>query len=96
VNKRKIKPSEENTLSLVPLRYFQRFGQNSCEVIEMKCNVGRTEQIVRIMIGVLIVLLGLYFRNWWGVIGLAPIITGAIRYCPVSDVLGISTCDAKE
>ncbi|MGI1659678.1 MAG: YgaP family membrane protein [Desulfitobacterium sp.] len=61
----------------------------------MKCNVGRTEQIVRIVIGVVIVLLGLYFRNWWGIIGLAPIITGAIRYCPVSEVLGISTCDAK-
>jgi sulfite exporter TauE/SafE len=61
----------------------------------MKCNVGGTEQIVRIMIGIVIVLLGLYFRNWWGLIGLVPIITGAIRYCPANDVLGISTCDAK-
>lgn len=61
----------------------------------MKCNVGKTEQIVRIVIGVAIVLLGLYFRNWWGVIGLVPIITGSIRYCPLSDVFGISTCDSK-
>ncbi|WP_394886599.1 YgaP family membrane protein [Clostridium butyricum] len=40
--------------------------------------------------------MGLYFRNWWGIIGLIPIITGLIRYCPISDILGISTCDAKK
>ena len=61
----------------------------------MKCNVGKTEQIVRIVTGVAIVLLGLYFRNCWGLIGLAPIVTGSIRYCPVSDVLRISTCVLK-
>jgi len=61
----------------------------------MKCNVGITEQIVRIVIGVVIVLLGVYFRSWWGLIGLVPIITGSIRYCPVSDVLGITTCDVN-
>ncbi|ALR90673.1 MULTISPECIES: YgaP family membrane protein [Clostridium] len=62
----------------------------------MKCNVGRTEQIIRIAIGVSIIIIGLYFRNWWGIIGLIPIITGLIRYCPISDILGISTCDAKK
>ncbi|TGE32195.1 DUF2892 domain-containing protein [Desulfosporosinus sp. Sb-LF] len=61
----------------------------------MKCNVGKTEQIIRIVIGITIVLLGLNLRSWWGLIGFAPIITGLIRYCPVSDVLGVSTCDAK-
>ena len=50
----------------------------------MKCNVGKTEQIIRIVIGIVIVLLGVYFRSWWGLIGLVPIITGSIRYCPVS------------
>lgn len=58
----------------------------------MKCNVGRTEQAIRITLGVLIILFGLFFRSWWGLIGLAPIITGSIRYCPLSDALGISTC----
>ncbi|MBZ9692402.1 DUF2892 domain-containing protein [Clostridium botulinum] len=62
----------------------------------MKCNIGRTEQIIRIVIGISIVLIGLYFRNWWGIIGLVPIITGSIRYCPISNILGISTCDIKE
>lgn len=58
----------------------------------MKCNVGKTEQLLRVGIGVVIILLGLYFGSWWGIIGLLPIITGSIRYCPLSDILGISTC----
>jgi len=70
-------------------------GQYTCEVIKMKCNVGKTEQIVRIVVGILIVLLGVYFRSWWGLIGIVLIITGSIRYCPISDVLGISTCDSN-
>ncbi|MEA4988642.1 MAG: DUF2892 domain-containing protein [Anaerovorax sp.] len=61
-----------------------------------KCNVGKTEQIVRITIGLTIVLVGVYYQNWWGIIGLVPIITGFTRYCPISDLLGISTCKVKE
>ncbi len=60
----------------------------------MKCNVGKTEQVIRISTGAIIVLAGLYFRNWWGLIGLVPIITGAIRYCPANALLGINTCKA--
>lgn len=58
----------------------------------MKCNVGRTEQIIRICLGIVIILAGIYYKSWWGLIGLLPIITGAIRYCPLSAVLGVSTC----
>lgn len=62
----------------------------------MKCNVGKTEQIARIGIGIGVILLGFYFGSWWGLIGIIPIITGSIRYCPLSDILGISTCQADE
>lgn len=71
-------------------------GQNIFEVIKMKCNVGRTEQYIRIIFGILLILLGIYFKSWWGLIGIIPIITGSIRYCPISDILGISTCDVEE
>jgi hypothetical protein len=56
----------------------------------MKCNVGKTEQMVRIGIGLAILLFGLSSRRWWAIIGLAPIITGVTRYCPANDLLGIS------
>ena len=62
----------------------------------MKCNVGKTEQIIRIGGGVIILGLGLYYSSWWGLIGILPIITGSIRYCPVSAILGVSTCDGKD
>lgn len=62
----------------------------------MKCNVGKTEQIIRITGGIVIIGLGIYFRSWWGVIGILPIITGSIRYCPVSDILGVSTCKVED
>jgi hypothetical protein len=61
----------------------------------MKCNVGQTEKVIRISGGILIIILGFYFRSWWGVIGLAPIITGAIGWCPASQILGVSTCERK-
>lgn len=63
----------------------------------MKCNVGRTEQIIRIAAGTAAIILGLYFRNWWGLIGFLPITTGFIGYCPINEILGISTCqDTKK
>ncbi len=49
----------------------------------MKCNVGATDRLVRIIAGILILLLGLYYRNWWGLIGLIPLITGVVRFCPL-------------
>jgi hypothetical protein len=65
-------------------------------VIAVKCNVGKTEQIIRIGIGIGIILVGLYYRSWWGIIGIIPIITGSIRYCPISAILGVSTCQTDE
>lgn len=62
----------------------------------MKCNVGKTEQMIRIGAGIVIIALGWYWGSWWGIIGIIPIITGSIRYCPVSDILGVSTCRVED
>ncbi|WP_281180345.1 YgaP family membrane protein [Paenibacillus tianmuensis] len=62
------------------------------EVYHLNCNVSKTEQAVRMTIGAAIVFAGLYYRSWWGLVGLAPIITGATRYCPGNAVLGIQNC----
>ncbi len=61
----------------------------------MKCNVGPTEKIIRITAGTIIVLGGLVFSSWWGLVGFAPIITGLIGWCPVSKILGVSTCKKR-
>ncbi|MFE5322829.1 DUF2892 domain-containing protein [Paenibacillus sp. NPDC056579] len=63
----------------------------------MKCNVGRTEQAIRIAVGSGIVAAGIVNKSWWGLLGVAPIITGATRYCPLNAALGMNHCkDSKE
>ena len=59
----------------------------------MKCNVGGTDRIIRIILGVVIILAGIYFKSWWGVVGILPIVTGLIRFCPAYVPFGFSTCN---
>lgn len=48
----------------------------------MTCNIGRTGRIVRIAAGLAIIGVGFYFQNWWGGIGVLPVMVGIIGYCP--------------
>lgn len=57
----------------------------------MKKNMSQTDRYIRLAVGVVIIVLGLVFSSWWGLIGLIPLVTGIINYCPLYDVLGIST-----
>lgn len=62
----------------------------------MKCNVGMADRIIRIVIGLVIVALGVYFNNWWGVVGIVPLATGIFKWCPVYVPFKISTICKKE
>ena len=57
----------------------------------MKCNVGKTDRVLRIAVGAVIILAGLYFQNIWGAVGLVPLLTGLVRWCPAYVPLGLST-----
>ncbi|MCK6621723.1 MAG: DUF2892 domain-containing protein [Calditrichaceae bacterium] len=57
----------------------------------MTCNVGKTDRIIRYVAGILIVAAGLYFQSWWGLIGLVPIATAALRWCPAYMPFKINT-----
>ena len=59
--------------------------------MKMETNVGNIDRTIRLMLGTLIIILGIYYQNWWGALGLIPLITGAIEYCPLYAILGIST-----
>ena len=48
----------------------------------MKCNVGQTDRLLRIIIGLVILVLGYIYSSWWGLIGLIPLLTGLFRWCP--------------
>jgi hypothetical protein len=59
---------------------------------QMKCNVGKTDRIIRLILGAGIIVGGVYFQSWWGAIGVVPILTAAIGWCPAYLPFGISTC----
>ncbi len=57
----------------------------------MKCNVGKTDRLLRVIAGSAIVIAGIYFQNWWGAVGVVPIATGLLRWCPAYVPFGIKT-----
>ena len=61
----------------------------------MKCNVGKTDKTIRLILGVGVIGFGVYFQSWWGAIGAVLILTALIGWCPAYLLFGIKTC-AKE
>lgn len=58
----------------------------------MKCNVGKTDRLIRASIGTIIAAAGIYYESWWGLIALVPLLTAAFCFCPLYTLLNISTC----
>jgi len=59
-------------------------------------NVGGTDKIFRIVLGVVILIVGWLYHSWWGLIGIVPLFTGLMNRCPAYMPLGISTCKTKK
>jgi len=60
-----------------------------------KCNVGLVDRIVRVSLGLVLIALGVYFNTWWGAIGVIPLVTAAIGWCPVYRSVGMTTCSTQ-
>ncbi len=63
----------------------------------MKSNVGGIDRVLRMVVG--LVLIGLAATNtvgWWGWLGIVPLATGAIGWCPPYALFGWSTCAMKK
>ncbi len=62
----------------------------------MKSNVGGIDRILRIVLGLALIALTLTGAiGAWGWIGLVPLATAAMGFCPLYTVLGFSTCPVK-
>ena len=57
----------------------------------MQCNVGNTDRIIRIVAGLLILAVGFLQQSWWGLVGLVPLLTAAIGWCPAYLPFGFSS-----
>lgn len=61
----------------------------------MKQNVGTTERIIRILAGIAILSLAFVGpKSAWAYLGIVPLATGLLGWCPPYAIFGISTCKA--
>ncbi|MBI5727175.1 MAG: DUF2892 domain-containing protein [Ignavibacteria bacterium] len=62
----------------------------------MKANVGSADKVIRIILGVLIIGAGFYFKSWFGLIGIVPLLTAFMNFCPLYSIIGANTCGVKQ
>lgn len=58
----------------------------------MKPNVGSLDRTIRVILGLVILATGYYYQNWFGLIGIVPLSTAALGWCPAYLPFGLSTC----
>lgn len=62
----------------------------------MTCNVGGIDRILRAIVGLgLISLVFVGPQTPWGWVGLIPLATAVLGWCPPYALLGLSTCKRK-
>lgn len=63
----------------------------------MTRNVGSVDRILRVVIGLtLIVLAATGTVGWWGYLGVLPLVTAAMGWCPPYALFGWNTCGMKK
>ncbi len=63
----------------------------------MKINEGTIDRALRVVVG--LILIGLAATGTvgvWGWIGVLPLVTGIVGFCPAYAIFGISTCPMKK
>jgi hypothetical protein len=56
-------------------------------------NIGTTDRIARVFVGGLLIVLAMTGTiGAWGWIGIVPLATAAINFCPAYRLIGMNTC----
>ncbi|WP_328190254.1 YgaP family membrane protein [Marinobacter sp. OP 3.4] len=62
----------------------------------MSKNEGAIDRTLRVLAGLALLSLTVVGpQSLWGLIGIVPLLTGLVGFCPLYRVLGISTCPVK-
>lgn len=62
----------------------------------MKTNEGTIDRVLRVLAGIVLIALAVTGSvGAWGWIGIVPLATGLLGWCPLYSVLGFSTCPMK-
>ncbi len=63
----------------------------------MKSNSGTIDRSLRVIAGIVLVTLAATGTvGVWGWIGVVPLVTGLVGYCPIYGIFGMSTCSMKK
>ena len=63
----------------------------------MQTNEGKIDRILRVIAGLVLLSLTVVGpQSMWGLIGIVPLLTGVVGYCPLYSMLGINTCHVRK
>lgn len=62
----------------------------------MTKNIGGFDKIARIILGLGFVIWALINGPIWAWIGIIPLVTGLIGWCPIYSLLGVKTCPLRK
>lgn len=58
--------------------------------------MGTLDRSIRGIVGSAVILTGLYYQSWWGVLGVLPLSSSLFAWCPVYIPFGISSCKIED
>ena len=65
----------------------------------MEKNEGNIDRFIRVILGGALILYGILGTSSWStiliIVGLIPLVTGLIGWCPLYRIFGIKTCPTK-
>jgi hypothetical protein len=62
----------------------------------MKINVGGIDKFLRIAVGLALIAWALVGGPVWAWVGVVPLATGAIGWCPAYNLFGMNTCPTRK
>lgn len=62
----------------------------------MKTNVGGIDRVLRIVVGIALIIWAVTGGPVWAWIGVVPLATGLIGFCPLYPLLGLNTCPTNK
>jgi Protein of unknown function (DUF2892) len=61
----------------------------------MKSNLGNADKTVRAALALVIGAVGFYFKSWWGLVAIVPLLTALFSFCPLYKIFDLDTCSTK-
>jgi len=64
----------------------------------MKKNVGKTDQILRTILGIVLLIFAVLnpSENWWGFFGVIPLTTAYLKVCPAYLLFKVNTSKGEK